>query len=133
MKKTFLFLCILLAAINFNSFAQSAVATLGTIVPNTFVSGVPTPVLTTSDRITRSVGLNISTPGYTVTSYKCTIVAGSSTWGPVSVTGGLLTDEIITHVKATRGPNVNVVFSNIHAAHGSTDVTMPVIALKYDQ
>ena len=133
MKKTFLLLCILITAVSGRSLAQSVVAQLGHIPANTVAGGIPTPVLTTTDMIKKSGGLNVSTPGYTVTSYKCTVVAGGSAWGPVSVTGALLTDEIITKVKTTRGPNVNVVFSNIHAAHGSADVTLPVIALKYDQ
>jgi len=133
MKKTFFFVCILITAVAFNSFAQTAVAVLGDIPANTFTAGVTTPVYTTSDRITKSVRLNTIAPDYAITSYKCSIVAGTTTWGPVNVTGALLTDEIITHVRDTHGPNVKVVFDNIHALHSSADVTIPEISVKYDQ
>ncbi len=133
MKKTFLLLTILLGAIASDAFSQTAVAVLGTIAPNNFTAGVITPVLTTSDRITKSVKLNPLAPGYTITSYTCSVVSGTTTWGPVSVTGSLLTDEIINHVRETKGPNAKVVFENIHALHSGTDVVIPSISLKYDQ
>lgn len=127
MKKAFFSLLVLLAMSAFNSFAQTA--RLSDIPANTSSA----PVYTTSDRITRNPALTVSTAGYTVTGYKCAIVAGGTTWGPVAVTGSSLTPAIISQVRATHGPNVIVTIDNIQATNGSTSVTLPAITLKYDQ
>jgi hypothetical protein len=87
---------------------------------------------TSREQVLRDPLLIAVNPDCAVTGFTFSMSSGNKSWGPVTVKGMRLTDDIKDKIGDWDTNNVTITFDNIHLKCNSAETTARPLVLKYD-